>query len=157
MSLVLSSSNPQLRVKTHGIREAIDAHEVVYLNNTDVALDVFIEMAKAVIEGKSFYDAPNFTACTGHGVSLDIDKEDDVSKALISFSWHDFFCMVEYVVTNTDLYGQIDPRPGFVKWIAEQPNEGAGGMDRKLFLILWKKWKIDRGHNSGSMSISRRR
>lgn len=148
MSLVLASSDPpRIRVRTTGAVPPGE-HEAVFIDDEAVPMDEFCTMVKELVGGNMALQAGPYV----------IDFLNPVwafslgTVGGFTISTSDFYEMVKYVLTNTDIYVPLDPRPTLYKWLCEQENSGRDE-DRDAFLNDCREGGAVFGYNEGATRL----
>jgi hypothetical protein len=149
MSLVLSSSNPRVRVKTYGFAE-----EVVTITcedqwkppfrQVDVPIKKFLQMATSFFQSYvSGQEAPASIRMCGDRVLMNLAE-----GCLFDVAACDLFHMIRYVMTNTDVRPN-DPRHQFFESCKSLPrpkSEANGTVD--VMIRFLQDAKIVPGFNT---------
>ena len=149
MALILSSAEPQpVEVKTTGCRQ-FDAHEPVYFGNEEMGMDAFCELVKSVVNGEmSGYVAPFGYEFLNPVLAFSASEEFTISMV-------DFYMMAHYILTNSDIYVPLDPRPTLLDWIQKQePHRGGmGDPARSVFIQTCQDGAAVPGFNPGHLRL----
>lgn len=152
MSLDLNSSGSlsPIRVRTIGSRRP-DDHEIVYIGVSEMLMDKFCELVQKIIDGHMDVYAKPF-----HVQFLNPYLAFESKEESFSISMADFYEMVRYVLSNTDIYIPLDPRPGLFDWMTQQnPNGSSLDEERTFFLRHVKSDEsgVMPGFNHGSLRL----
>lgn len=149
MSLDLSSALPdRVRVSTKGVRSDFNSHELVFIGDEEMSMDKFCELVRRVVGGEEAFAVEPFFQVERLNPKWAFYYE----GGEFVISEEDLYEMFRYVITNTDIYTPLDPRPDLLVWL-----QGEMDVDfqpaRDAFLKECKEGGVGMGFNRGRVRI----
>jgi hypothetical protein len=146
-SLTDTQSGKEIRVRTLGAPPS-GGHEPVFIDDEEVPMDEFCHMVKELVGGNMALQAGPYVI--------------DFLNPIWAFSLgtvggftatpQDFYRMIRYVLTNSDIYIPLDPRPTLYQWLLEQEQCGRDE-HRDKFLAACQDGGTVFGTNEGCFKL----
>lgn len=117
MSLLLESAKPK-KVLVKSFRVDLNDYPKVFIGSYEMSMNLFCNMAKSVIVGFDDFDTDDFKVMYFSTSIIFQDRYN--SKTFFEISMFDFYEMVKFVLSNTDLCMPSDPRLELFNWVRQQ-------------------------------------